>query len=365
MYSSIEFNQNSMTLNLTSCLLCGKETVLKHDSYPGYSEPDTYRIYHCRHCHTAFSMPRGNASLIYENIYRFAEKVPGYNRYYRYAAFIKRFKDPLNFLAGSSEAYWGVKEAISRLPAEIKSPVMLEIGSGLGYFTYSLSKAGFNIKGIDISETAVNKAKETFGDHYICSGIPEYARDNAGMFDVVIATEVIEHVEDPLEFVDSALLLLRPGGRIILTTPNKSLFPGYAVWASDLPPVHCWWFSEDSFEYLARKTGTEVSLIDFSEYYRTNFKTIGLKSYQEGKLPVPFFNKEGELLLKSARIKNSLKVQLQVILQNIPGGAETERFFRKYIKHLIGFVRKLFEKDILVCREKGTLLCAIIQKKKL
>jgi hypothetical protein len=31
---------------------------------------------------------------------------------------------------------------------------------------------------------------------------------------------------------------------------------------------------------------------------------------------------------------------------------------------LIGMIRKLFEKDIIVCREKGTLLCAIIQKRK-
>jgi SAM-dependent methyltransferase len=353
-----------MTYNLTSCLLCGKDADLKHDNYPGYRAPDTYRIYHCKHCQTAFSLPRGDASSIYENIYHYAERVPGYNRYFRYTRFIKKFKDPLKFLSESSEVYWGVKEAISRSADKIESLAILEIGSGLGYFTYSLLKAGYNIKGIDISETAVNKANETFGDHFICAGISEYAHENAGKYDIVISTEVIEHIENPLEFVDSILILLKPGGKIILTTPNKSLFPDYAIWASELPPVHSWWFSEDSLKYIARKSGAEVSFINFSEYYRNSCKTVGLKSHQEGKLPTPYFNKEGELLIKSARSKNPIKIQLKVILQNIPKGIEIERFFKRYIKRLTGIIRKSFEKDIIVCGEKGTLLCAIIQKRR-
>lgn len=353
-----------MTHNLTPCLLCGNEANLKHDNYPGYSEPDTYRIYHCRHCQTAFSLPRGDVSLIYENIYRYAEKVPGYNRYFRYARFIKKFKDPLKFLSESSEAYWSVKEAISQSIEVNESPAILEIGSGLGYFTYSLAKAGYNITGIDISETAVNKAKVTFGDYFICTGISEYAHDNAGKFDIVISTEVIEHIENPLEFVDSVLILLKPGGKVILTTPNKSLFPDYVIWASDLPPVHCWWFSEDSLKYIAQRFGTEVSFINFSEYYKNNHKTIGLKSHQNRKLPASYFNKKGELLPKSTRSKNSTKVHLQVILQSIPKGIEIESFFKKHIKRLIGIIRKSFEKDIIVCKQKGTLICAVIQKRK-
>jgi 2-polyprenyl-3-methyl-5-hydroxy-6-metoxy-1,4-benzoquinol methylase len=351
-----------MNNDVTICLLCSGTAELKSSEYPGYQEPATYKIYHCRHCNTAFSIPRTDASSIYENIYNNADRVPGYNRYLRYSRFVKKFAEPLKYLADSAEAYWGVKEALSQLVIDNKEVRILEIGSGLGYFTFALVKAGYNAKGIDISETAVSRAKKTFGNHYICSGIAEYATINAEIYDIVISTEVIEHVENPKDFLASAMTLLKPGGQAIITTPNKSFFPDDITWASDLPPVHSWWFSEESVRYIAKNLNADIKFINFSKYYKRNYKVVGLKSLKDGRLPGAYFNKDGRLIARTAKSKNTLKVHLQVLLSRIPFSTIFADFLKKYLKTSFGKLRALIEKDAIVCKDRGILLCAIIQK---
>ena len=128
----------------------------------------------------------------------------------------------------------------------------MEIGSGLGYLTYSLIKSNYNVVGLDISQTVVKQAIETFGDHYICANIYEYAQIDLEAFDIVILTEVIEHVNEPINFMESIKKILKPAGKIIITTPNKSFFPKDIIWASELPPIHCWWFSEEAMNTFQR-----------------------------------------------------------------------------------------------------------------
>ena len=44
------------------------------------------------------------------------------------------------------------------------------------------------------------------------------------MFDAVIASEVVEHVANPIQFLQNCSKLLNPGGVLIITTPNRTLF---------------------------------------------------------------------------------------------------------------------------------------------
>lgn len=345
-----------MTVTDTSCLLCNGKAGLIHASYPGYQEPDTFGIYHCPECNTAFSLPRTDPTGIYNNIYRNAERVPGYNRYMLYAEIIDKVKDPLKFLAGSSEPYWGVREALAQLDPGRAS--ILEIGSGMGYLTYSLVRSGYDARGIDISETAVNRARDRFGDYYTRMDASDLAGENGKQYDVVIATEVIEHIPDPVKFIDSVFSLLKPGGQAIITTPNKSLYPAGTIWASDLPPVHVWWFSEDSMRYLAGRYGSSVSFINYKEYYRNNYKVI-----KTGKgLPSPFLNSRGELLSASAKKRNSLKMKLIAATSDSPVMHTVSGSLRRNIKKLAGKLRELTGSNLIVCSERGSILCAIMKK---
>ncbi|MDR0602855.1 MAG: methyltransferase domain-containing protein [Bacteroidales bacterium] len=84
----------------------------------------------------------------------------------------------------------------------------------------------------------------------------------------IVLTEVIEHVECPMDFIYSQAKLFKRGGYIVLTTPNKSYYPSDAVWSSENPPVHYWWFSKDSMRYIAQKLDLSLEFLDFSESYQ-------------------------------------------------------------------------------------------------
>jgi SAM-dependent methyltransferase len=277
-----------------TCLLCGKEAVLAANNYNGYREGDNFSIYHCDNCNTAFSYPRIDSGYIYDLIYRNGSKVPGYDRYYKYFDTVKSLDHPLDYLAESEleSTYWGIREHLSK--KQVKSAYkIIEIGSGLGYLTYSLNKEGYNAIGMDISSEAVNKARENFGETYVCADLAEYAKFHKEEYDFVILTELIEHVENPIIFLKYCMQMLKNRGEIILTTPNKTIFSKKIVWNTDLPPVHIWWFSEESMRYIAAEINATVEFIDYTNYFKNKSAYIDTnKDFHHN----PVFDKENCLL---------------------------------------------------------------------
>jgi len=117
--------------------------------------------------------------------------------------------------------YWAVKTSLSKIK-KAKDKNIIEVGSGLGYLTYSLFKEGYNIKGLELSPSAVNRAKDKYGESlFICGDVCEYATGNSHSFDIIIMTEVIEHVENVPIIFSSLCDLLKSGGSLIITTPNN------------------------------------------------------------------------------------------------------------------------------------------------
>jgi SAM-dependent methyltransferase len=350
-----------MQNNETECLLCKGTARLRHGKYPGYQEPFTYEIYHCDSCHTGFSLPMDDSSVIYENIYKNGDKVPGYNRYWRYARNIINVSEPLDYLARNDDDYWSVKKALQMFVISKPATQILEIGSGLGYLTYSLIKADYRAVGLDVSQTAVNSANKSFGNHFICGDLYEYAESHPETYDIVILTEVIEHVRTPMAFIDSIIKLLKPGGRAIITTPNKSFYPADVIWASDLPPVHIWWLGEESMNYIANKLNLAISFINFSEYFRMNYRVLGIPSSADKNLPNPFFNSNGELI-KNAASKGDFKFRLQVLLTRFPLLNKGAGKIKGFTKMIFGKSRELLSPDVIACKDRGNKLCAIMVK---
>jgi ubiquinone/menaquinone biosynthesis C-methylase UbiE len=101
---------------------------------------------------------------------------------------------------------------------------VLEIGTGAGRGVEVLSKVVDNYTGIDknaplLKELAASYPKFTFLDMFIppLTGIA----DNS--IDTIVTFQVIEHIEDDHAFLKEAHRVLKPGGKLYLTTPNRKM----------------------------------------------------------------------------------------------------------------------------------------------
>jgi SAM-dependent methyltransferase len=126
----------------------------------------------------------------------------------------------------------------------VKGKRVLDIACGEGYGAAALQQAGAAPAiGVDISEAVCLHAR----DKYQIDARPGTAEqiplaDNS--VDVVVSFETIEHVANPDHFLDECRRVLTPGGRLIISTPNKGVY----TYAGGVPnPYHCSEMTEEQF----------------------------------------------------------------------------------------------------------------------
>lgn len=252
-----------MNKDNVKCPVCGEAGQLKFSGHPGYQSSKQFDIYHCLDCYSAYASPLKVDVSVYDHIYRNISEIPGYDRYLRYADQVLLERNPLEYLAAEEDIYWSIREYLrDKNPNKLK---ILEVGCGFGYLTYALSKAGFDVLGIDISQVAIENAQKRYGSFYQCVDLKVFS-ERAEKYDLVIFTEVIEHIENVQEFLRSAYEVLKAQGAILCTTPNRSPYPEDILWETEPPPVHLHWFSEKSIEVLAKRLGVKASFIDFTGF---------------------------------------------------------------------------------------------------
>ncbi len=101
---------------------------------------------------------------------------------------------------------------------------LLDIGCGEGFFLYNASKVGFLPTGIEISKTKSSYGNKYFGLNIIRKSLTEINFPNYS-FDAVTLWQVLEHLPYPLETLKEISRILKPGGVIIVSTPNISGIP--------------------------------------------------------------------------------------------------------------------------------------------
>jgi 2-polyprenyl-3-methyl-5-hydroxy-6-metoxy-1,4-benzoquinol methylase len=97
---------------------------------------------------------------------------------------------------------------------------VLDVGCGEGRFAAALAAAGAEVVGIDVAQEPLRRARELHPelDLRLVDGEGRWDLPDAG-FDVVWAGEVIEHVADTAAWLSEVRRVLRPGGRLLLSTP--------------------------------------------------------------------------------------------------------------------------------------------------
>jgi 2-polyprenyl-6-hydroxyphenyl methylase/3-demethylubiquinone-9 3-methyltransferase len=103
---------------------------------------------------------------------------------------------------------------------------VLDVGCGAGIAAEALARRGHDVLGIDASDAALAAAEAHGAGHGLRLAYRQATAEalaNEGVrFQAVLALEVIEHVADPAAFVVSLACLLAPGGRLFLSTINRT-----------------------------------------------------------------------------------------------------------------------------------------------
>lgn len=111
--------------------------------------------------------------------------------------------------------------------AEISGTKVVDVGCGGGILTETLAKAGADTIGLDQSELTLAVARRHADDHglsidYRLQTVEQLADEMPGRFDVVTCLEMLEHVPDPAAVISACSRLLKPGGKAVFSTINRS-----------------------------------------------------------------------------------------------------------------------------------------------
>jgi 2-polyprenyl-3-methyl-5-hydroxy-6-metoxy-1,4-benzoquinol methylase len=96
---------------------------------------------------------------------------------------------------------------------------LLEIGCATGLFLRAAQEIGFDVHGCEPWVEAAALAQKDFGAR-VRAGAFDAAEWGSDRFRVIALWDVIEHVEQPVRLLESVHRLLRPGGWVVLSTPN-------------------------------------------------------------------------------------------------------------------------------------------------
>jgi len=152
---------------------------------------------------------------------------------------------------------------------------LLEVGSGYGYFLEMANAAGWRGEGVEISPYCCQVARQR--GCKVWQAQLENAELASGSFDVVILWDVIEHFTEPDAVVRRCGSLLRPGGALVMRTPDgrgldSTLQPMRTAYRHLVYPAntaeHVFHFKPQDLATLVTECGFEVRSINCEQRWR-------------------------------------------------------------------------------------------------
>lgn len=254
---------------LPACPLCG-----------GVSRGQLYvlarsKAFRCNTCGLAYLDPSLDPEAMakaYESSETLTELHDFHEGYYEYGSLEKDSKTLREF----RQSLEAVERHVSGRDKKI-----FEVGYGNGLFLALAQKRGWAVDGIDTSPLNLQMASERFGLH-LKEGFFEDMRGEPGSWNAVAMMDVIEHIREPYQVLRKTWELLRPGGVLLLGTPNQASF--FAKLS------HAVWFLSGG---LLRAGIEKIYFLEHVAYY--DRKTLDLLLSKAGFEPLESFCTETDL----------------------------------------------------------------------
>jgi len=169
--------------------------------------------------------------------------------------------------------------SVMYLPS-LRNGQLLDVGCGSGLALQRMSELGWQVRGVDFDPKAVRIAQKKGLE----VGLGKLADQGypSDCFDAITMSHIIEHVHDPLSFLGECRRILKPGGNLVMVTPNSRSWGHQrfgANWMHLDPPRHLHIFNEPSLRELTLAAG--LQLVSLRTTIRdTNGLFIGSRSIE-------------------------------------------------------------------------------------
>ncbi|MEZ4521251.1 MAG: class I SAM-dependent methyltransferase [Thermomicrobiales bacterium] len=152
-------------------------------------------------------------------------------------------------------------EAIMRLPRHV---AILEVGAGGGFLLQELHNAGFSdLTGSDITESAVLEMSRRIPEADLVLADAARLSFQPETFDIVISSDVVEHLPDVEEHFESVATILKPRGLYFIKTPNRLVAEAYYRLRGlhDSYFWHPWMFTAPELSGALERYGFEMRML--------------------------------------------------------------------------------------------------------
>lgn len=230
-----------------ACPFCGNNDTKKLYEIESPLNRKNYTLNHCTKCDLQFFTP-----LVFEDIYQ-TEEYSGYHTFHK----------------GNRETpIWLIKTAktIKELNIYKKGNKILDLDCGDCLLYTELQKELElplnDYSGIDLDAKSIATCKRR-GLHNVKKGYADKPIKFNKKFDIIIATEVLEHQTNPKKFLDNAFSLLKKGGYFIMSMPYRNrLFKNIR---RDDPPHHFLLFNKEFFRRNYQKQLVLAESYDYNK----------------------------------------------------------------------------------------------------
>ena len=232
------------------CNLCGGSRFALFAEVPGQKTKRLFRIVTCETCSLMFVAPRLSASentALYDEAYFNGKGFDGSVNYVMFdEAPDTRSDENLGILG---------KLAVLKPGRHVR---VLDMGCGTGCLLRALREAGYDdVWGVELSTYAAARARSVEGAKVFTGDILDVDLPLAS-FDVINATEVIEHLRDPRASFQRIESLLAPGGVVIYSTGNAHGIYARVLgkrWPYLHPEGHLFYFNPETLTRYFREVG--------------------------------------------------------------------------------------------------------------
>ncbi len=169
-----------------------------------------------------------------------------------------------------SHTFYYLQQPMLSMLDKSKNRCILDLGCGNGHIVNYLIKEGCNAYGTDASENGIAIARQEHPDRFFLQDLStgELPKELQSLaFDTIISTEVIEHLYDPVGFIDFCKKCLQKNGELIISTPyhgylKNLMLSVFNKWDSHLSPTwdggHIKFWSKNTLSQLLVDKGFTI-----------------------------------------------------------------------------------------------------------